>query len=87
MKHVHRVIAVQKLSRTVVSILSVINHQLPQRLTRRVDLIMHEAVATYTNTRLSSEICPTVIGSVVRILSVSILVSSSVTSSLNGTYS
>ena len=80
-------IALQKSSRTVVSILSVINHQLPQRLTRLVDCILHEAVATCTNARLSSEICPTVIGSVVRILSVSILVSSSVTSSHNGTYS
>jgi len=67
-------ITVQQSSRIVVLILSVINHQLAQRLTRHVDACCMRQLQLIQ--RLSFEIHPTVIGGVVCMLSVLILASS-----------
>jgi len=72
-------ITVKQSSRIVVFILSVISHQLALCLSTCVNCVLHEVVATYTNTKVYCLKYVQLSRCVVRILSVSILASSCVT--------
>jgi len=65
-------ITVQQSLRIVMSTLSVISRQLAQYLPTRVNCMLHEVVATYTNTKVLSEICRTDRKCCARIISVNI---------------